>query len=205
MKIDVKEFTKISNDIFAPIYPAIAKNIIIETGISEGICIDLGTGPGNLGLAMAELCLNLSVILFDLSEEMLEVAEENCIKRALSKRAKVQKGNVEELPFSNNTADLIISRGSIFFWKNPTKAINEAYRVLKPGGVAYIGGGFGNKELLLQIKPKILKQNPNWENERKDRIGENGYNGFKDIMKKSDVKDYEINRKQAGLWIIFKK
>jgi len=205
MDINAKEFNKIAKSIFAPIYPVIAENIIKETGITRGICLELGSGPGNLGLELAKLAPNLKLILFDQSEEMLKIAETNSADMSLADRVKTRQGNVEELPFDDNSIDLIVSRGSIFFWEDQLKAVNEAYRVLNPGGCAYIGGGFGNEELLAQITEKMREQNPEWENDRKKRVGENGYAHFTELMKKTEVHDYEISRKQAGLWIIFKK
>ncbi|HAG12011.1 MAG TPA: SAM-dependent methyltransferase [Desulfotomaculum sp.] len=205
MNIDAKGFNKIAKDILAPVYPVIAENIFKETGINRGICLDLGAGPGNLGLELAKLASRLEIILYDQSEGMLKIAETNCSDMLLADRVKTKQGYVEELPFDDNTIDLIVSRGSVFFWDDQLKAINEAYRVLKPGGRAYIGGGFGNEDLLAEITRKMLEQNPEWENDRNNRVGQQGYEHFKKLMKKTEVHEYEISRKQAGLWIIFNK
>ncbi len=205
MGTDAKSFDKIAKNIFAPIYPVIADNIIKETGITSGICLELGSGPGYLGLELAKLVPDFELILFDQSEDMLRIAEANSDSMLLADRVKTQQGNAEELPYDDNSIDLVVSRGSIFFWEDQIMALNEAYRVLTPGGCAYIGGGFGNEELLAQITQKMLEQNPEWENDRKCRVGEEGYNHFIHLMKKTKIHDYEISRKQAGLWIIFKK
>lgn len=205
MKIDIKNFEDTVKNIFAPIYPVIAQNIINEAGITSGVYLDIGTGFGNLGLEIAKIAPDINVVLLDISDEMLKKAENNCISMMLSDRVKVKKGNAEKLPFLDNTVDLIISRGSVFFWEDQVKAINEIYRVLKHGGFAYIGGGFGNEELFLQISKKMKEQNPEWENERKVRIGGDRYSYFTKIMGKTNVSKYEISRKDAGLWIIFRK
>jgi len=205
VEIDVNEFHQTSKDILAPVYPVIAEMILKETGIRRGVCIDIGAGPGNLGLALAEQAPDLKVILFDLLEEMLEKAKENCAVRNLEQRIRLCRGNVEELPFEDDSADLIVSRGSVFFWEDQLRAINEIYRVLKPGGCAFIGGGFGNEALLAQIIPKMIEKNPDWDRDRKKRVGEEGYLHFTKMMKETKVPRYEINRKQAGLWIIFRK
>ncbi|WP_414150841.1 class I SAM-dependent methyltransferase [Acetobacterium carbinolicum] len=201
----MKSFEHVVNNIFAPIYPVIAENIINETGITRGVCIDVGTGFGNLGLELAKLAPDIETILFDLSDEMLKEAQQNCVRMMLSDRVRIQQGNVEQLPFEDNMADLIISRGSIFFWDDQVKGVNEIYRVLKPEGYAYIGGGFGNQELLLQVSEKMEEHDPEWKNDRKKRAGEKGYVHFENMMKQTDISHYEVSRKQAGLWIIFKK
>jgi SAM-dependent methyltransferase len=48
------------------------------------------------------------------------------------------------MPFPDNSVDLVVSRGSIFFWNDPVQGLKEVYRVLRPGGKAYIGGGAGS-------------------------------------------------------------
>jgi len=203
--MNVKSFEHVVNNIFAPIYPVIAENIIKETGITRGVCIDVGTGFGNLGLELAKLAPDIEAILFDLSDEILKEAQQNCTRMMLTDRVRIQQGNVEQLPFDDNMADLIISRGSIFFWEDQVKGVNEIYRVLKPGGCAYIGGGFGNQELFLQVSEKMEAHDPEWKNDRKNRAGEKGYIHFENMMKQTDIRHYEVSRKQAGLWIIFKK
>jgi SAM-dependent methyltransferase len=50
----------------------------------------------------------------------------------------------EQLPLVDNYLDLVVSRGSIFFWDDPARGIREVHRVLRPGGCAMIGGGCGS-------------------------------------------------------------
>ncbi|WP_027400584.1 class I SAM-dependent methyltransferase [Anaerovorax odorimutans] len=202
---DIKEFRKTAEEIFAPIYPVIADNIIKKTKADKGLCIDIGTGTGCLGLAIAKKLPDMEVILSDISEEMIKIADTNIEKAGNGNRVKTKKGNVEALPFQDSIADLIVSRGSIFFWEDVYKGILEIYRVLKPGGFAYIGGGFGNEELTEKINAQMVKKNPNWFEERKDRIGEDRHKFFEETIKRAKIPNYEIERGKAGLWIIFQK
>ena len=64
-----------------------------------------------------------------------------------------------DLPFEDNYAEIITSRGSFQFWKNKQLAFSEIYRVLKPGGVAFIGRGF-SENLSIETARKI-RQNGN--------------------------------------------
>ena len=66
--------------------------------------------------------------------------------------------DVHALPFRDNSFDLVISRGSIFFWRDQSTALREIVRVLKPGGYAFIGGGYGRllpKEEWEKIHPGL--------------------------------------------------
>jgi MPBQ/MSBQ methyltransferase len=60
-------------------------------------------------------------------------------KRALAGVAKVV-GDAEALPFATDSRDRYVSTGSIEYWPDPQRAIAEAYRVLRPGGVALLAG-----------------------------------------------------------------
>ncbi len=74
MEINVVEFDKIAREVFAPIYPVIAEQIIARTGINKGCCLDIGCGGGYLGLALAQIT-ELEMVLFDELAEMLDLAQ----------------------------------------------------------------------------------------------------------------------------------
>ena len=154
-----KDFDEIVRNVFAPIYPVIAKQIVERTNIKEGICIDLGTGTGALARAIAKIT-NLKVYALDISKDMLKLTEKYIKEEGLEGKIIPILGDVHNMPFEDNFADLIISRGSMFFWNDKIKAFKEIYRVLKLDGMAYIGGGFGNRELREKIFAEMRRRNP---------------------------------------------
>lgn len=50
------------------------------------------------------------------------------------------EGDAEDLPFETDEFDRYVSAGSIEYWPEPQRGINEAYRVIRPGGIATIIG-----------------------------------------------------------------
>ncbi|NLV17082.1 MAG: SAM-dependent methyltransferase, partial [Syntrophomonadaceae bacterium] len=72
MEINAVEFDQVAREIFAPVYPVLAEQIIEQSGISKGCCLDLGCGGGYLGLALARIS-ELETILFDESQDMLKL------------------------------------------------------------------------------------------------------------------------------------
>jgi MPBQ/MSBQ methyltransferase len=49
-------------------------------------------------------------------------------------------GDAERLPFADDRFDRYVSAGSIEYWPDPQRGVAEAYRVLRPGGLALIAG-----------------------------------------------------------------
>lgn len=204
MEINAAEFDKVARGAFAPIYPVIAGQIKEKTGICKGICVDIGCGGGYLGLALANIT-DLNVCLFDLLPEMQAIAESNIDARDLADRVTAVLGDVHQLPFADRSVDLLISRGSIFFWEDQAKALKEIYRVLAPGGRTFIGGGFGTPELKAQIMEKMRQQDPSWDSTLKNRIGSTSVEHFSAVLEKAGVSDYTIDRSDAGMWIIMRR
>ncbi len=204
MGINAVEFNKMAREVFAPLYPVVAKQIKDKAGMIEGICLDIGTGPGYLGINMAKIT-KLQVYLLDILQEMLDIAEHNIIENGLENRVETLLADVHQMPFKSKSVDLVISRGSIFFWEDKPKAIKEIYRILAPGGIAYIGGGFGTREIKEQIDIKMKKINKEWKRDVKQRIGEMNKKKFEDILQLLGVQDYEMINNESGWWMIIKR
>ncbi len=49
-------------------------------------------------------------------------------------------GDAEQIPVESDSFDRYVSAGSIEYWPDPQRGVNEAYRVLKPGGRALLIG-----------------------------------------------------------------
>ena len=194
----------ISKTVFAPVYPEIAKSIVEKLKITEGICIDIGSGPASLAIAVAKKT-NMQVISFDSSIDMQKKAEENINEAGLSGRISLLHGDVHDIPLENDYADLIISRGSLFFWKDVHTAFKEIYRVLKPGGKTYVGGGFGNRDIFEQVCREMDKMNPDWSTMRKENLSPDNRIRFETTLKDIGIKNYEILSDDAGLWVIISK
>lgn len=204
MAINAKEFDKIAREVFAPVYPVLAEQIINHTGISQGLCLDIGCGSGYLGLALARVS-QLEVVLFDESPDMLELAEGYILESALGSRVKTLKGDVHGIPLDSETIQLAVSRGSMFFWNDRVQAFREIYRVLAVGGAAMIGGGFGNADLLREVEAKMLERDPEWKEKRRQRIGQSKVQDYREELERAGIPSFEILQDEAGLWIVMRR
>ncbi|MBU1172448.1 MAG: class I SAM-dependent methyltransferase [Proteobacteria bacterium] len=205
---DPKAFDEIARRIFAPAYPVIAEQIIEATGIKKGFCLDIGCGGGHLGMALAKRG-PFDLGFLDPSQGMRELAVQNVAEAGLSDRVRILEGCAESIPLPDHSVDLAISRGSIFFWKDLVSAFKEIYRVLKPGGKTYIGGGFGSDAIKKEISRKMEQRKQGgdtWKKKVSERLGPDAVDRFNKLLTESGIPDFAIFQDQGkGLWIMISK
>lgn len=89
--------------------------------------LDVGAGTGRLSVHFAKA--GAQVVALDLSERMLmELYKKN-------KTIQTVAGDAESLPFPDGSFDVVAAAFLIVHLKDPTRFFDEAYRVLKDGGM----------------------------------------------------------------------
>ncbi len=68
----------------------------------------------------------------DYNEKMVSVASENLKKKGIE--ASLQQGNVESLPYADETFDCLVNTMAFTAYPDGAKAMSELHRVLKRGG-----------------------------------------------------------------------
>lgn len=101
------------------------------TPFEELRVLDVGTGPGFFAILLCEM--GLSVTAVDLTPAMLEEARRNA--GSLAGQIRFLEMNAEELDFSDDSFDVIVSRNLTWNLPHPEKAYAEWSRVLRPGGL----------------------------------------------------------------------
>jgi len=195
---------RIARTIFAPIYPVLAGMFLERFGRRDGVCVDLGSGPGHLAIAVAAAS-DMTVWSLDLSAAAQAIAERNIRTAGLEGRVRTILGDVARLPLPDASADLVVSRGSVFFWDDLPAALNEAARILKAGGMAIIGGGFGNAELNERIVREMIRRNPDWEGFNRKNISSETMHRFLKAVSVVEGVDGDVVRDGSGLWIVMRK
>lgn len=123
-------------------FPATASRMLAEVGgIRDGLCIDLGCGGGHLDVELAKRS-NFKIIGLDINPDMKPVFEKRMRDAGLDKRVTFIQGDAQKLPFPDGSADIIVSRGMLIFVPDIKKCLREVDRVLKPTGVAFLGGRY---------------------------------------------------------------
>lgn len=198
-----EDMDRIAKTIFAPIYPVIAQQIIERCGISRGRCLDIGSGPGSLGIALAQAS-DLEVTLLDSSPEMIAIAEGNVRETGLSARVALLSGDVHDIPLPDRSVDLAVSRGSLFFWEDLLRAFSEIHRVLAPGGKTYVGGGFGTAELRDAVAATMERANPEWRRFRDRNLGADNRERVAGILADLGLR-HRLVSDDSGFWVVMEK
>ena len=99
--------------------------------------LDVATGTGDLAIAVHK-GTKANVVGLDLSQKMLDVAIEKVGKKNLQKNITLQKGDAENLPFSDNKFDAVTVAFGVRNFENLEKGLDELRRVTKENGTVYI-------------------------------------------------------------------
>jgi len=127
--------------------------LYLEVGLKDAkLILDVGCGSGIVTRDIARLTKG-KVVGIDGSEDMIEVAKD-ILK--VFKNVELRVGNAENLPFEDNTFNLVTCNLVLMWADNPQKVANEMARVVKPGGkvLASLEPDYGGK-LHWPENPKI--------------------------------------------------
>ena len=95
------------------------------------VIADLGAGEGTFALLLAQRAKK--VIAVDSSAKMIEVAREQALRHGV-KNVDYRLGDMEEIPIGDGEVDLVFFSQSLHHALHPARALEEARRILAPGG-----------------------------------------------------------------------
>lgn len=125
-------------------YATVARDVIDFCGPEGGrVWVDFGSGGGNVALALLESLPDSVIVLVDPNAKALGNGLWAARERGFQGRVVAVEGAAERIPMPDDSVDVVVSRGSIFFWKDRPAGVREVYRILRPGGKAMLGGGLG--------------------------------------------------------------
>lgn len=184
-----------------PVYPYLTKQIVKLYGRKDGDILEIGPFCGVI-FSFIENGIGNSFTIATFPKGMGDFFSEESRKKGLEKSIKIIETDSSLKGIDDQKIDLAIFRGAFFFpslFNVDFKAIN---RILKPEGIAFIGGGFG------KFTPdEVIKRIAKRSRELNIKIGkvEISENKIYDDIKECNLKvDFEII-KEGGLWVLIKK
>lgn len=103
----------------------------------DDVILDVGCGGGININRMAKDAKKVYGI--DYSIESVKLSREVNEKLIDNGQVEIHEGNVKDLPFEDNTFDIVTAFETVYFWPDIEKCFGEVKRVLKPGGTFLIG------------------------------------------------------------------
>lgn len=112
---------------------------VAAAGLSDGArVLDAGTGPGRVPLAIADAAPQLRIDGLDQSTNMVEHARRAAAAAGLQDQVGFVAGDVADLPYPDETFDLVVSSISQHHWADVPGGLRELRRVLRPAGQVWI-------------------------------------------------------------------
>ena len=155
--------------------------------------LDVGCGSGQLVIPAARAGISATGI--DIAPNLIQHARERAKKEGIT--AQFDEGDAEQLPYADESFDVVVSLIGAMFAPRPEKVAAELARVCRPGGRLYMANwtpsgmvGHMFKHVATQVPPPPgIAPPPFWGDEAtvRDRLGQ----GFTDIT---------VSRKYYPLW-----
>src|SRR5258708_11072664 len=108
---------------------------IAERVPARGRVLEVAPGPGYLSIELAKLG-KCEVTGLDISESFVKIERQNAA--AAGVKVNFNHGDATTMPFDDNRFDFGVCLAAFKNFTQPVRALNEFYRVLKPGGTALI-------------------------------------------------------------------
>jgi ubiquinone/menaquinone biosynthesis C-methylase UbiE len=107
---------------------------VLTLGITSGLALDVGTGPGQIPIKLALRLPYLKIIGLDLSDAMLNKARHDAQASGVADRVAFQIGDATRLAFPDGHFDLVICNSLLHHVPHPLATLNELARVTRPEG-----------------------------------------------------------------------
>lgn len=123
---------------FRDVFPALVSDLEPSLAPARRV-LDVGCGPGQFTVLTAERLLHAEVWGIDVAPTMIALARAHAAASGAAARLHFEVADVARLPFPDGHFDAVLSSGSIKHWPDPVAGLAEMYRVLVPGGRAFVG------------------------------------------------------------------
>jgi demethylmenaquinone methyltransferase/2-methoxy-6-polyprenyl-1,4-benzoquinol methylase len=97
--------------------------------------LDIATGTGDLAIQFAAQIPDAKITGLDISQGMLDVAIKKTAHLTFKDRLQFMQADSEQMPFDDNSFDVITVSFGIRNFETLEKGLAEIYRVLSPGGL----------------------------------------------------------------------
>jgi len=188
------------NSLWRKVYPYLAAQIMAGYQRDSGSVLELGPFSGGISLELARLYPGLNITITDERAEIVDYLAEQIKALGLSQAIQVKQTDFNHLAFADRQFDLVIVRGAFFFLNE--NLLREIFRLLKAGGLAFVGGGYGKgipQQFIDEIhdESQVLNQ----------RLGRRwvSIKELEELVAKAELADKCRIKEEGGLWLNIRK
>jgi len=166
--------------------------------------LDIGCGTGWCTIAAANLLDHKGKIVgVDIADNLLELARNKSVSAGIS-NVEYFVGNAEDLDFTDNSFDVVLSSLVIFFLNDINKALSEWCRVLKPGGTVVISsfGEYYNQQPIMQMLMDKFAQyegSPRIDDNPGDTTNSN--ENYRTLLHNNGFDNIVVSEEQMGFYL----
>ena len=160
---------------------------------SDDIILDIGCGGG---ININRMARNAKKVYgIDYSIESVNLSKEVNDDYIAQGKVEILEGNVQNLPFDDNTFDIITAFETVYFWPNIEKCFGEVKRVLKPGGLFLIGlESNGSDNMIMKLSEKLINMTVYDDEQITEFLKNNNYSDVTVYLRDSKNKEEIIKR-----------
>ncbi|MBN1494432.1 class I SAM-dependent methyltransferase [Candidatus Peregrinibacteria bacterium] len=109
-------------------------NLDFLKSLNDKEVLDIACGGGGKSIWLAENTELKTMTGIDISKNFIDQAKKFAAEKNLSEKIKFKVASAKELPFKDNSFDVVFLNDALEHIPNPEKALKEASRVIRPGG-----------------------------------------------------------------------
>jgi ubiquinone/menaquinone biosynthesis C-methylase UbiE len=110
----------------------------LELSPATGGVLDIGAGPGDIAILLAQRAPALRVLAVDLGEHMLALARKRVGEAGLGGRVEVARADAKATGLPKRSFDMIVSNSLVHHIPEPAQFFAEVARLAKPSAAIFI-------------------------------------------------------------------
>ena len=151
--------------------------------------LDVGCGGG---INIKRMSKNAKKVYgIDYSDKSVKISKEMNEDEIKQGKVEIHKGDVQNLPYPNNTFDIVTAFETVYFWPNIEKCFGEIKRVLKPNGIFLIGveSNGSDDSIIMRLSERLIDMKIYDEHELSQFLINQNYSEVKVYLKDSKNKE----------------
>ena len=171
-------------------------------GRASGDVLELGSFAGGITFELAAGYPDLRLTLADENPAYLAHLRNELFSRGLSARVRLLDMNLDKLSLRDDAFDLVILRGAFFFIMERPAILKEIFRVLRPRGLAFVGGGYGK-----DVPQAVIDEIAGESRVLNDRLGRKRVTieQLKNLLAMVGLDKKARIVEEGGVWILLRK